>query len=36
VLKEWWPRFGGPYLYYSGRRHVPAPLRAFIDFVQAG
>lgn len=34
VLQDWWPRFPGPYLYYAGRRHVPAPLRAFIDFVQ--
>lgn len=33
VLDDWWPRFSGPYLYYAGRRHLPAPLRAFIDFV---
>lgn len=33
VLEPWWPRFSGPYLYYSGRRLVPAPLRAFIEFV---
>lgn len=33
VLESWWPRFSGPYLYYSGRRLVPAPLRAFIEFV---
>lgn len=35
VLEDWWLRFGGPYLYYSGRKHLPAPLRALIDFVQA-
>jgi DNA-binding transcriptional LysR family regulator len=34
VLEPWWLRFSGPYLYYSGRRLVPAPLRAFIDFVK--
>src|SRR3984957_9801881 len=35
VLEAWWQRFSGPYLYYPGRRLVPAPLRAFIDFVKA-
>ncbi|MEO7496913.1 MAG: LysR substrate-binding domain-containing protein [Massilia sp.] len=35
VLEEWWLAFPGPFLYYSGRRHMPAPLRAFIDFIQA-
>jgi DNA-binding transcriptional LysR family regulator len=34
VLEPWWPRFPGPFLYYSGRRLVPAPLRAFIDFIK--
>jgi DNA-binding transcriptional LysR family regulator len=34
VLEPWWQRFPGPFLYYSGRRLVPAPLRAFIDFVR--
>jgi len=35
VLKPWWLSFSGPFLYYPGRRLVPAPLRAFIDFVKA-
>jgi DNA-binding transcriptional LysR family regulator len=34
VLESWWPRFSGPYLYYPGRRLVPAPLRAFVDFIR--
>ncbi|KWH17120.1 LysR family transcriptional regulator [Burkholderia multivorans] len=35
VLEGWWRPFSGPYLYYPGRRLVPAPLRAFIDFIKA-
>ncbi|CAK8738205.1 hypothetical protein SODG_001904 [Sodalis praecaptivus] len=35
VLQPWWQTFSGPYLYYSGRRLVPPPLRAFIDFIQS-
>ncbi len=35
VLKPWWQRFPGPFLYYPGRRLVPAPLRAFVDFIKA-
>lgn len=34
VLEPWWQRFSGPFLYYSGRRLVPPPLRAFIDFIR--
>ncbi len=34
VLEPWWPGFSGPFLYYPGRRYVPSPLRAFLDFIQ--
>lgn len=34
VLPDWWQEFSGPFLYYPGRRHVPAPLRAFVDFIK--
>jgi DNA-binding transcriptional LysR family regulator len=34
VLEEWWQPFSGPFLYYSGRRLVPPPLRAFVDFIR--
>ena len=35
VLEPWWPQFSGPFLYYSGRRLVPSPLKALIDFIKA-
>lgn len=35
VLEPWWQTFSGPFLYYPGRRHLPSPLRAFVDFIQA-
>ena len=35
VLEPWWETFSGPFLYYPGRRLVPAPLRAFIDFIKS-
>jgi len=34
VLPDWWEEFPGPFLYYPGRRHLPAPLRAFVDFIR--
>ena len=35
ILEPWWVSFSGPFLYYPGRRLVPAPLRAFVDFIRA-
>jgi DNA-binding transcriptional LysR family regulator len=35
VLEPWWQSFPGPFLYYPGRRLVPAPLRAFIEFIKS-
>ena len=35
VLEPWWQSFSGPFLYYPGRQHLPAPLRAFIDFIKS-
>ncbi|KQV85914.1 LysR family transcriptional regulator [Massilia sp. Root351] len=34
LLEPWWPAFSGPFLYYPGRRLVPAPLRAFVDYIK--
>lgn len=34
VLEDWWQTFTGPLLYYPGRRYVPSPLRAFVDFIK--
>ena len=32
VLKTWWPKFPGFYLYHPSREHIPRKLSAFIDF----
>lgn len=34
VLEPWWQEFPGPYLYYPGRRYLPSPLRALVDFIK--
>jgi len=34
VLEPWWQKFSGPFLYYPSRRQLPAPLRAFVDFIR--
>jgi DNA-binding transcriptional LysR family regulator len=33
VLEPWWQSFAGPFLFYPGRRYLPAPIRAFVDFI---
>jgi len=35
ILDDWAAPFSGPMLYYSGRRQLPPPLRAFVDFARS-
>ena len=34
VLEDWLPLWPGLYLYYSSRRHMPAPLQAFMRYAR--
>lgn len=36
LLPGWSPAFSGPFLYYAGGRHLPGPLRAFVDYLKRG
>lgn len=35
VLEGWWPSLSGAFLYYPGRKHLPVPLRTFVDFIKS-
>jgi DNA-binding transcriptional LysR family regulator len=35
LLEDWCPYYPGFFLYYPGRRQLPAALRAFVDFIKA-
>ncbi|HEX7853772.1 MAG TPA: LysR family transcriptional regulator [Sphingobium sp.] len=34
VLEDWTPSYGGLCLYFAGRRHLPAKLRALVDLIR--
>jgi DNA-binding transcriptional LysR family regulator len=34
VLEDWTQSFSGPFLYYNSRRHMPQPLKAFVEFLK--
>ena len=35
VLEDWLAPFSGPFIYYPSRKHMPPPLRAFLDLIKA-
>ena len=34
ILEDWSAPFSGPFVYYPSRKHMPPPLRAFLDFIK--
>ena len=34
ILSDWWLSFPGLWLYYNDRRLIPAPLKAFLDYIR--
>ncbi|WP_377296315.1 LysR family transcriptional regulator [Rhizobium sp. SGZ-381] len=35
VMEDWTQSFSGPFLYYNSRRHMPQPLKTFVEFLKA-
>ena len=34
ILEDWSTSFSGPFIYYPSRKHMPPPLRAFLDLIK--
>jgi DNA-binding transcriptional LysR family regulator len=35
LMRNWLPAFDGPLIYYYSRKHVPLPMRVFIDYLKS-
>lgn len=35
LMRDWLPEFSGPVIYYYSRKHVPLPMRVFIDYMKS-
>jgi len=35
LMRDWLPAFNGPVIYYYSRKHVPLPMRVFIDYMKS-
>jgi DNA-binding transcriptional LysR family regulator len=35
LMRDWLPVFNGPVIYYYSRKHVPLPMRVFIDYMKS-